>query len=112
MVSFVLDLDHHGSECVHGYQCLHTVHPNPVYLGRSCADAKVSLELGDHFIRVLLLVGNFRFWCVFPVPSRKRVVSHLASLVLAIFPWTALWKMNMKQKEKITICASLSLGVL
>lgn len=31
---------------------------------------------------------------------------------LAIFPWFVLWGLNMKKKEKITICCSLSLGVL
>lgn len=31
---------------------------------------------------------------------------------LAIFPWIALHNLNIKKKEKITICASLSLGIL
>lgn len=30
---------------------------------------------------------------------------------LAIFPWFVLWELNMKKKEKITVCLSLSLGV-
>lgn len=30
---------------------------------------------------------------------------------LAFFPWYILWKLNMKRKDKITICVSLSLGV-
>ncbi|ROV99459.1 hypothetical protein VMCG_06365 [Cytospora schulzeri] len=30
---------------------------------------------------------------------------------LAFFPWYVLWKLNMKRKDKITICVSLSLGV-
>lgn len=58
MVPFVLDLNHHGSECIHGHQCVHTVHSNSIHLGRSCADAKMSLELGDDFLCVLLLVCN------------------------------------------------------
>ncbi|KAI1767874.1 hypothetical protein GGR53DRAFT_525483 [Hypoxylon sp. FL1150] len=31
---------------------------------------------------------------------------------LAAFPWVVLWKLNMPKKEKITICLSLSLGVV
>ncbi|KAM3086981.1 hypothetical protein ACMFMG_001091 [Clarireedia jacksonii] len=31
---------------------------------------------------------------------------------LALFPWLILWKLNMKRKEKITICVSLSLGII
>lgn len=31
---------------------------------------------------------------------------------LALLPWIILWKINMKQKEKITVCTSLSLGVM
>ncbi|KAL3421407.1 hypothetical protein PVAG01_07852 [Phlyctema vagabunda] len=31
---------------------------------------------------------------------------------LALFPWIVLWNLNMKRKEKITICLSLSLGVI
>lgn len=31
---------------------------------------------------------------------------------LAAFPWVVLWKLNMPKKEKITICVSLSLGVV
>ncbi|KAI1407383.1 hypothetical protein F5Y13DRAFT_183430 [Hypoxylon sp. FL1857] len=31
---------------------------------------------------------------------------------LAAFPWVVLWNLNMQRKEKITICVSLSLGVL
>lgn len=31
---------------------------------------------------------------------------------LAIFPWLVLWQLNMRKKEKITICISLSLGVI
>ncbi|KAK2608331.1 hypothetical protein N8I77_006949 [Diaporthe amygdali] len=30
---------------------------------------------------------------------------------LAIFPWFVLWELNMKRREKITVCLSLSLGV-
>lgn len=30
---------------------------------------------------------------------------------LAIFPWFVLWDLNMKKREKITVCVSLSLGV-
>lgn len=30
---------------------------------------------------------------------------------LAIFPWFVLWDLNMKRREKITVCVSLSLGV-
>lgn len=30
---------------------------------------------------------------------------------LAIFPWFVLWDLNMKRREKITVCLSLSLGV-
>ncbi|KAJ5887854.1 hypothetical protein N7495_007895 [Penicillium taxi] len=39
------------------------------------------------------------------------VWSALMDFVLAIFPWVALWKINMKPKEKISICTSLSLGI-
>ncbi|KAI4864892.1 hypothetical protein F4820DRAFT_313481 [Hypoxylon rubiginosum] len=31
---------------------------------------------------------------------------------LAAFPWVVLWRLNMPKKEKITICVSLSLGVV
>ncbi|XXG99656.1 hypothetical protein Hte_005997 [Hypoxylon texense] len=31
---------------------------------------------------------------------------------LAAFPWVVLWKLNMPKKEKITICVSLSLGIV
>ncbi|KAI1474401.1 hypothetical protein F4774DRAFT_429925 [Daldinia eschscholtzii] len=31
---------------------------------------------------------------------------------LAGFPWMVLWKLNMQKKEKVTICVSLSLGIL
>ncbi|ESZ91940.1 hypothetical protein SBOR_7685 [Sclerotinia borealis F-4128] len=31
---------------------------------------------------------------------------------LAAFPWAIIWGLNMKRKEKITICVSLSLGVI
>ncbi|KAI9640389.1 hypothetical protein NHQ30_011134 [Ciborinia camelliae] len=31
---------------------------------------------------------------------------------LASFPWVVIWDLNMKKKEKITICLSLSLGVI
>ncbi|BCS25357.1 uncharacterized protein APUU_50068S [Aspergillus puulaauensis] len=37
--------------------------------------------------------------------------SAALDFVLALFPWYALWGLNMKRKEKITICASLSLGI-
>ncbi|KAI3391087.1 hypothetical protein diail_7965 [Diaporthe ilicicola] len=30
---------------------------------------------------------------------------------LALFPWFVLWNLNMKRREKITVCLSLSLGV-
>lgn len=30
---------------------------------------------------------------------------------LAIFPWFVLWELNMKRREKITVCLSLSLGI-
>ncbi|APA08912.1 hypothetical protein sscle_04g036820 [Sclerotinia sclerotiorum 1980 UF-70] len=31
---------------------------------------------------------------------------------LAAFPWAVVWGLNMKRKEKITICVSLSLGII
>ncbi|KAF7959487.1 hypothetical protein EAE96_001103 [Botrytis aclada] len=31
---------------------------------------------------------------------------------LAGFPWVVIWGLNIKQKEKITICVSLSLGII
>ncbi|KAI2607900.1 hypothetical protein GGR54DRAFT_395521 [Hypoxylon sp. NC1633] len=31
---------------------------------------------------------------------------------LAAFPWVVLWKLNMQKREKITICVSLSLGIM
>ncbi|KAL4920481.1 hypothetical protein BDW62DRAFT_198795 [Aspergillus aurantiobrunneus] len=37
--------------------------------------------------------------------------SAVLDFVLALFPWYALWRLNIKQKEKVTICLSLSLGV-
>ncbi|KAL4736681.1 hypothetical protein BDV11DRAFT_211037 [Aspergillus similis] len=37
--------------------------------------------------------------------------SAVLDFVLALFPWYALWGLNIKQKEKITICMSLSLGI-
>ncbi|KAG6365590.1 hypothetical protein INS49_007201 [Diaporthe citri] len=30
---------------------------------------------------------------------------------LAVFPWFVLWELNMKRREKITVCLSLSLGI-
>lgn len=38
--------------------------------------------------------------------------SAVLDFVLALFPWVALWNLNMKKKEKYTICLSLSLGIL
>lgn len=38
--------------------------------------------------------------------------SAVLDFVLALFPWLALWNLNMKKKEKYTICFSLSLGIL
>ncbi|KAJ5493721.1 hypothetical protein N7463_009808 [Penicillium fimorum] len=37
--------------------------------------------------------------------------SAVLDFVLALFPWVALWNLNMKKKEKYTICISLSLGI-
>ncbi|KAJ5614974.1 hypothetical protein N7537_000088 [Penicillium hordei] len=37
--------------------------------------------------------------------------SAVLDFVLALFPWVALWNLNMKRKEKYTICLSLSLGI-
>ncbi|KAJ5382274.1 hypothetical protein N7517_000185 [Penicillium concentricum] len=37
--------------------------------------------------------------------------SAVLDFVLALFPWVALWNLNMKKKEKYTICLSLSLGI-
>lgn len=31
--------------------------------------------------------------------------------VLALFPWTVVWNLNMKRKEKLTVLSGLSLGV-
>jgi hypothetical protein len=31
---------------------------------------------------------------------------------LALFPWFVLWNLNIKRKERITICVSLSLGIM
>lgn len=31
---------------------------------------------------------------------------------LAFFPWYVIWGLNMKTKDKITICVSLSLGIM
>ncbi|KAF4301656.1 hypothetical protein GTA08_BOTSDO09042 [Botryosphaeria dothidea] len=40
------------------------------------------------------------------------VWSAAMDFFLAIFPWLVLWQLNMRKKEKITICISLSLGVI
>ncbi|KKY22004.1 hypothetical protein UCDDS831_g03840 [Diplodia seriata] len=40
------------------------------------------------------------------------VWSAAMDFFLAIFPWMVLWQLNMRKKEKITICVSLSLGVI
>ncbi|KAJ5782941.1 hypothetical protein N7457_004715 [Penicillium paradoxum] len=37
--------------------------------------------------------------------------SAVLDFVLAFFPWIALWNLNIKKKEKYTICLSLSLGI-
>lgn len=31
---------------------------------------------------------------------------------LAFFPWYVIWALNMKKKDKITVCLSLSLGLV
>ncbi|KAJ5106125.1 hypothetical protein N7456_002800 [Penicillium angulare] len=52
--------------------------------------------------------------CPINMPKVATVMCAWAAVldfVLAIFPWYALWNLNMKQKEKITICISLSLGI-
>jgi hypothetical protein len=33
-------------------------------------------------------------------------------LVLAILPWTVIWKLQMKRKEKIGVALAMSMGVL
>lgn len=38
--------------------------------------------------------------------------SAVMDFVLAISPWFALWGLNMKFKEKVNICLSLSLGIM
>ncbi|KAF4541029.1 hypothetical protein BFW01_g3299 [Lasiodiplodia theobromae] len=40
------------------------------------------------------------------------VWSAAMDFFLALFPWMVLWQLNMRKKEKITICISLSLGVI
>lgn len=30
---------------------------------------------------------------------------------LAFFPWYVVWELNMKKKDKIIVCVSLSMGV-
>lgn len=40
------------------------------------------------------------------------VWSAAMDFFLALFPWMVLWQLNMRKKEKITICVSLSLGVI
>ncbi|KAL4874554.1 hypothetical protein BJY04DRAFT_225864 [Aspergillus karnatakaensis] len=52
--------------------------------------------------------------CPVSMPKVATVMcawSAVLDFVLAFFPWYALWQLNMKRKEKITICLSLSLGV-
>ncbi|KAL4953577.1 hypothetical protein BDW69DRAFT_184368 [Aspergillus filifer] len=52
--------------------------------------------------------------CPISMPKVATVMcawSAVLDFVLAFFPWYALWQLNMKRKEKITICMSLSLGV-
>lgn len=35
-----------------------------------------------------------------------------ADFFFAAFPWLFIWKLNMKHKEKVTIAASMSVGVV
>ncbi|KAL4928050.1 uncharacterized protein BDV17DRAFT_298785 [Aspergillus undulatus] len=52
--------------------------------------------------------------CPISMPKVATVMcawSAVLDFVLAFFPWYALWQLNMKKREKITICMSLSLGV-
>lgn len=55
-------------------------------------------------------------WCDFYAISADSnfVLAWAAALdfILAGFPWVALRNLNMKRKERLTICASLSLGIL
>ena len=40
------------------------------------------------------------------------VVCIVADFFFAGFPWLFLWKLKMKHKEKVTIAASMSAGVV
>ncbi|KAI1390567.1 uncharacterized protein F4822DRAFT_154594 [Hypoxylon trugodes] len=51
----------------------------------------------------------------FRCPLNLAVISITAcstDFFLAAFPWVVLWRLNMRRREKVTICISLSLGVL
>jgi hypothetical protein len=38
--------------------------------------------------------------------------SGIMDLVLALLPWTVIWKLQMKRKEKIGVALAMSMGVL
>jgi hypothetical protein len=40
------------------------------------------------------------------------VTCIVADFFFAAFPWVFIWNLNMKYKEKVTIAASLSLGIM
>lgn len=53
--------------------------------------------------------------CTFDMVTMAYIACSWAAVMdffLAIFPWIVLRNLNMKRKERLTICASLSLGVM
>ena len=47
--------------------------------------------------------------------SRLRqpsVYSGLSDIILALLPWSIVWKLQMKPKEKIGVAIAMSMGVL
>lgn len=91
------------------------MYTSSIDLGLACSEQWLFFEShhhGHNYVRyaLIFLLPNTTY------PSSLSNVylawSAVLDFVLALFPWVALWNLNMKKKEKYTICLSLSLGIL
>ncbi|KAK0631074.1 hypothetical protein B0T17DRAFT_239334 [Bombardia bombarda] len=75
-------------------RCIIEVTPFSVVLGCKCVDGRLSV------IKLTLRCYSVTAWCA------------AVDFLFAAFPWFFIWQLNMRYMEKITIAASLSLGVV
>jgi hypothetical protein len=40
------------------------------------------------------------------------VISGVMDMMLALLPWSIVWKLQMKKKEKLGVALAMSLGIL